>query len=96
MSDLIKDLREAPPSSVEGWALRQKAADALEQSQWRPIESAPKDGTVLVWLSEPHKSMNSNVGVALFHPNVRFINGLFAHDLPEPTHWMPLPTPPTE
>lgn len=62
--------------------------------QWQLISTAPKDGTFLVWLSEPHKTMDTNVGVMMRHPNVTFINGLFAFDLPEPTHWMPLPAPP--
>ena len=63
---------------------------------WRPIETAPKDGTFLVWLAEKHGAMDSHVGVMRNHPNVRFINGLMAYDLAEPTHWMPLPPPPKE
>ena len=62
--------------------------------EWQDIETAPKDGTFLVWLSEPHKVMSSNVGVMMAHPNVTFVNGMFHFDVPKATHWMPLPPPP--
>ena len=65
-------------------------------TDWQPIDSAPTDGTFLVWLSEPHKVMNSRVGVMMAHPNVKFINGMFHFDVPPATHWMPLPPEPTD
>lgn len=61
-----------------------------------PEHPAPKDGTFLVWLAEPHRIMGSNVGVMKRHPKISFINGMMAFDLPKPTHWQPLPEPPTE
>lgn len=64
--------------------------------EWQPIESAPKNGNFLVWLLEPHKTMGTNVGIARSQSNVRYINSLFALDLPPATHWMPLPDPPKD
>lgn len=58
---------------------------------WLPIETAPKDGTVMVYLPEERQKMQ----VARFHPNVKTIGHAFAFDLTAPTHWRPLPEPPT-
>lgn len=63
---------------------------------WQPIETAPKDGTpILVYL--PKMQFNSHLHVATYHPNLTVIGGCFDFDLPcKPTHWMPLPNPPTK
>jgi hypothetical protein len=82
-----------------------EAADALEQSltdiarleervTWKPIESAPKDGTeVLAWV---HTCAGGRV------TTIEWLNGsgwVESYDLagwnPQygPTHWMPLPEP---
>jgi len=70
-------------------------------SDWQPIETAPKDGTlVLTWSArlccvarwkdyerEPYKP----------HPSYRWygwIDGYDGEDIPDPTHWMPLPEAP--
>lgn len=65
-------------------------------SEWQDIENAPKDGTFLVWLEEPDHIHRSQVAVARFHPNVKFLNGQFSFDMPKPTHWMPLPPSPSD
>lgn len=89
-----------------------------EMSEWRPIESAPKDGTViltflpaiknipsrivpLAWRSEP----SSNKASRKMEMRGYFIEkhggywaGAGPRALPShgsPTHWMPLPPPPT-
>ena len=62
-------------------------------TEWQPIETVPF-GTFLVWLESPHRSMGTCVSIMRNEPNAQFINGLFAWDLPLPTHWMPLPEPP--
>ena len=57
---------------------------------WRPIETAPKDGTrILVWVegAESHEIVGW-LGDCWFNGDVTdFMFG-------DPTHWMPLPEPP--
>lgn len=65
--------------------------------EWQPIETAPKDGTAIIgaWDSKIFENR------WFIHP-VIFENGIWIHywDQDEdhvlyPTHWMPLPEPPT-
>jgi len=62
-------------------------------SEWQPIETAPLEVDVLLY--DPSKMIGVQVGMGYKHPN-----GLidwyqtFSYPL-EPTHWMPLPEPPT-
>lgn len=70
---------------------------------WRPIETAPKDGTVVLllckyeWASDVHRN---GICVGFFGPANRWdmaITGNYLQSLEiDPTHWMPLPTPPEE
>ncbi len=64
-------------------------------ADWKPIDTAPKDGTFLVWLEKPDRSLNSQVAIARWHPNIKIINGHFAFDAEEPLYWRPLPEPPS-
>jgi hypothetical protein len=64
-------------------------------NEWQPISTAPMDGTrVLTFRADFRESM----GVAWFNatgcgePCWVPVNG---SSWPEPTHWMPLPKPPT-
>jgi hypothetical protein len=57
---------------------------------WQPIETAPKDVWVLVWTPP-----RTTVAYRQRHQDRWLVNGgggLFV----APTHWMPLPSPPTE
>ena len=65
-------------------------------SGWRPIKSAPVDGTILLlgWWREWPKtewvmevSMAGNVDNPFIHPGSGHLHG-------QATHWMPLPDPP--
>jgi hypothetical protein len=63
---------------------------ASRQEGWQPIETAPENGTFLVFMPEEHTQMQ----VAKWHPNVKTIGNSFAFDLSDPTHWHPLPAAP--
>jgi hypothetical protein len=63
--------------------------------QWQPIESAPKDGTVFLtwrkgWLRARMCMMNSG---RWFYPFGAPVSDL---ESDQPTHWMPIPPPPTD
>ena len=58
-------------------------------SEWQPIESAPKDGTVVIFYV-PHEINPSPVLCRADY----FHNGQ-AYWLKGATHWQPLPDPPT-
>lgn len=78
-------------------------------NEWQPIETAPKDGTiVLLWSRSSDEwatGLWQDVGLPQFFTPVAgmWVRNLYvAHDptsnpyLPinDPTHWMPLPPPP--
>lgn len=75
-------------------------------SEWKPIESAPKDGTKILALCQPTyyetgKSMPfSYINVVWWRKRVEDDHNKWRHSLndsvAQPTHWMPLPDAPTE
>ena len=77
-------------------------AQAHEQAGWQPIETAPKDGTwVLVWgpleawssVKAAWYAMNRRIGRAYWKMDGEWDDYELADN--QPTHWMPLPDPPT-
>lgn len=64
-------------------------------SEWKPIETAPKDGTEIVALVSgvPYIVSWTTHGKQHAEPWWRDREG---YGLTEPTHWMPLPDPPGE
>ncbi len=71
-------------------------------SQWKPIESAPKDGTrVLLWpgTTGPNHSGDKIVFLAYWwQPHNPKSPGFWVGNVGKrerPTHWMPLPDPPS-
>jgi hypothetical protein len=68
-------------------------------SEWQPIETAPRDGTdVLVYVPKPHWHYPPPATPGVFEAWYGYgkwkidtdDNGTWV----EPTHWMPLPSPP--
>lgn len=87
-------------------------------SEWRTIESAPKDGTKIIVLIDPYYDERRTVRIVVWAANVgcwsteaegwlRIDDVMYWIPLPAfrssnydygevfPTHWMPLPAPPT-
>lgn len=58
--------------------------------EWQPIATAPKDGTsVLLW-------SRNGYDVAVWSGRIgEWTTGQLFY-APEPTHWMPLPSPPVQ
>ena len=78
----------------------------MHKSAWQPIETAPKDGTIIdVWLgdcSEDDRCFYCS-GETRRSPSWAWHNGKFRPcgglNIPtfvQPTHWMPLPSPPAQ
>lgn len=70
--------------------------------EWRPIETAPRDGTEIL-VFEPAKGEYGSQYIAVVSFKEQGWNGPKwyetlneEHTVDEPTHWMPLPKPPTE
>jgi hypothetical protein len=73
-------------------ALSAEVERLREDARWRPIESAPKDGTpILVYLAADLGG--SRFHTARLHPNVSVVGGVFAFDAPRMTRWKPLEPP---
>jgi len=64
--------------------------ECTELNPWMPIESAPDEGSFLVYMPEEKRKIQ----VAEYHPNVNTIGNNFAFDLTKPTHWCELPDDP--
>lgn len=68
-----------------------------DNNGWRPIETAPKDGTpVDLWRGEWKERAVNMRRVELRHDNV-FYEAIESGPtcVRDATHWMPLPAPPT-
>lgn len=74
-----------------------------DRMTWKPISSAPRDGTAILACYAPHYVTNGFLPVAVqwrtYHPNARGneewrdSSGAKVRAI---THWMPLPEPPKE
>lgn len=67
--------------------------------EWQSIETAPKDGTeVLVYDAGMIEAGMSTIQQAYWHRDRRYLSGgewrVSALHRSEPSHWMPLPSPP--
>lgn len=70
-------------------------------SEWQPIETAPKDGTTILAFYPSLTGYTARQDVAPIHWS-EWGNGVWENATSGgkpsslPTHWMPLPEPPTE
>lgn len=63
------------------------------QSWWRPIETAPTDGTlILVFAPGGEFDLPDLQSVCAYHQD----GGFCIDEMRHPTHWMPLPPPPAK
>ena len=74
-------------------------------SEWRPIETAPIDRTIVLVFGPEHEGGEPAVAAAFYDPwadsELGRKEGWWAldesgHHLMFPTHWMPLPEPPED
>jgi len=74
------------------------ASQERERRQWRPIESAPKDGTAIqLWWPQQYHCPLTGHWADKWNPLIGWKVTGWNHDKyqTEPTHWQPLPSPPT-
>lgn len=85
------------PQGADKLAALDHALDALEAVEWRPIETAPKDGTAILAWNEDY------ISIALWNKACKQWADLTDQGIGDecaytdnPTHWMPLPAPPAD
>lgn len=112
------DRAEAPMQGGKRWLTLPERIDALaatpsqesgEREGWQPIETAPKDGTVILIARGPKDATFPFVEAAYWSQCVRAFggckkypwvtldktNGVNGRTEDSPTHWMPLPPSPS-
>jgi hypothetical protein len=74
------------------WFAAGRGGEDQRLSEWKPIETAPKDGSdVLIWCD------TGKICIAHFdYATFAWWNDLSTRECPDPTHWMSLPDPPAE
>jgi len=63
--------------------------------EWVSIEDKHPEGDCLVYLEDDGLN-TSRMQAANYHRNITTIGNHFYFDMPNVTHWMPLPEPPKE
>lgn len=58
-------------------------------TEWQSIETAPEDGTIVIIYEE-------GKAVSAFYDSStkQWVETMDYYEVPDPTHWMPLPKPP--
>jgi hypothetical protein len=78
-------LGQEPPGSFRAPDLFKAAAFIERHAVWRTMDSAPRDGTpILTW------------GPEFFAPTMNYWHNGGWYDYGDPTHWQPLPSPPSK
>lgn len=89
MSDLTMEQRSALHSAL--------AASHTVVSGWQPIETAPRDGT-LIWAFWPVHTRDDQQKTTCWDNSMsddpRWVDHADSIDWCQPTHWMPLPPAP--
>jgi hypothetical protein len=68
-----------------------KIEELESKKQWQPIETAPKDESVLLLLENPRNIIEA------YMTETGWVDCWCSYVAPyKPTHWMPLPEPPKE
>lgn len=83
---------------ADAWLAANPADDGEAVTGWQPIETAPKDGTWVI-LFTPAGVQCGYWGGSYFGRDMAWLQYAHRSDYEEvegvPTHWMPLPEPPT-
>lgn len=104
---LMADTRKGPlersfPRSLKSGEVRLARVTITEGDGWRPIETAPKDGTPMLLGAYGHNSWvgywcgdktDTRTGMTAWVDGSRDRDELL-YTIDWPTHWMPLPAPP--
>lgn len=108
MIDIVERLRYHSESQVTGKLQLTnpdgpEAAAEIERlraaSQWQPIETAPKDGTwvLLLWpMTRTNVMVSGKYYISARDFEEMWLSQPSVESTHEPTHWMPLPSPPTQ
>lgn len=92
---------KAAARALDDFARRRVGAEGdAGMSQWQPIDSAPRDGTLIdLWVTCGSTGGKGRLPNARWHPGtIQWIDSsLFpVSNTLTPTHWMPLPAPPEQ
>ena len=102
MSDIVERLNHR--ALLKGFGVEAEAAAEIERLRslvtWRPIETAPLETDVLVFSPTDHPQVLAARQVNTEHGTWwEFCDEALcdmAPEGPQPTHWLPLPPPPTK
>ena len=68
--------------------------EAMRDDEWRPIETAPRDGTVIIAYGGDLGYENPTVASVAWDDGWHLDQWETPENSANPTHWMPLPEPP--
>lgn len=90
----FKSCKPGHPSNPCSCPCHRRPKPEPKFGEWQPIKTAPRNGTaVLFYLEEARQHSRVHIGY-IHQTGISVIGGLFAFDMPKPTHWMPLPPAP--
>jgi hypothetical protein len=69
-------------------------SESLVEGGWRPIESAPEERLVLLYMALPGEPLGFDIGWLEDGDWMLSSKDNEPADVAQPTHWQPLPAPP--